>query len=77
MPPPPPPDTPHPVIPARPDTHRHEGEHSEVNGAVAKTTIRQTLRNDGSWVAEGQYLLPAAAGGERHRLRPERQATSA
>ncbi len=34
----------------------------KVTGGVASTTIRQTLRNDNQWVAEGQYMLPLPAG---------------
>lgn len=67
-PPPPPPDDrimpppmPHPVI-QRNLTLTDMNVKVELRGAMAYTTIRQTLRNDNSWVAEGQYMLPLPPG---------------
>jgi Ca-activated chloride channel homolog len=57
MPPPPP----HPVI-QRDLTLTDMKVDVRIDGAVAQTTIRQTLRNDGTRVAEGQYLLPLPRG---------------
>jgi len=34
----------------------------QIDGAVAKTTLRQTLRNDGYGMAEGKYMLPLPPG---------------
>lgn len=34
----------------------------KISGGLATTTIRQTLRNDNQWVAEGQYMLPLPTG---------------
>ncbi|MBN2081009.1 VWA domain-containing protein [bacterium] len=33
-----------------------------IDGAVARTTLRQTLRNDGGGMAEGKYMLPLPPG---------------
>jgi len=33
-----------------------------IDGATARTTLRQTLRNDGHGMAEGRYLLPLPPG---------------
>jgi Ca-activated chloride channel family protein len=60
-PPPMPPPMPHPII-QRSLTLTDMSVKVEIRGAVAHTTIRQTLRNDNSWVAEGQYMLPLPAG---------------
>lgn len=61
LPPPPPPEMPHPVIQRDLvlDSMRVD---IEISGAVAKTTIRQTLRNAGSRVAEGKYFMPLPRG---------------
>lgn len=66
--PPPPPDDrripppiPHPII-QRNLTLTDMNVKVEFRGAMAYTTIRQTLRNDNSWVAEGQYMLPLPSG---------------
>jgi len=52
---------PHPVI-QRDLTLTDMRVDIKIDGAVAHTTIRQTLRNDGSFMAEGQYLLPLPPG---------------
>jgi Ca-activated chloride channel homolog len=56
-----PPLPPHPVI-QRDLTLTDMRVDVRIDGAVARTTIRQTLRNDGSRVAEGQYMLPLPRG---------------
>jgi Ca-activated chloride channel family protein len=60
-PPPPPPPMPHPVI-QRDLTLTDMKVSIEIRGAVAHTTLRQTLRNDGQFVAEGQYMMPLPPG---------------
>lgn len=52
---------PHPVI-QRDLTLTDMRVDIDIDGAVAKTTIRQTLRNDGNFVAEGKYMLPLPKG---------------
>lgn len=61
LPPPPPPEMPHPVIQRDLvlDSMRVD---IEISGAVAKTSIRQTLRNAGSRAAEGKYFMPLPKG---------------
>ncbi len=56
-----PPPMPHPVI-QRNLTLTDMSVKVEFRGAMAYTTIRQMLRNDNSWVAEGQYMLPLPSG---------------
>jgi Ca-activated chloride channel family protein len=59
---PPPPDPgPHPII-QRDLTLTALRVEVQVKGATAATRIRQTLRNDNSWVAEGDFLLPLPEG---------------
>src|SRR5688500_4297015 len=55
------PPPPHPVI-QRDLTLTDMKVDVRIDGAVAQTTIRQTLRNDGRTVAEGQYMLPLPRG---------------
>jgi Ca-activated chloride channel family protein len=55
------PPGPHPVI-QRDLTLTDMKVSIDIDGAVARTTIRQTLRNDGAGMAEGQFLLPLAPG---------------
>jgi len=55
------PPPPHPVI-QRDLTLTDMKVQLRIDGALATTTIRQTLRNDGYAVAEGQYLLPLPRG---------------
>jgi Ca-activated chloride channel family protein len=52
---------PHPVI-QRDLTLTDMKVEVRIDGAMAQTTIRQTLRNDGATVAEGQYMLPLPRG---------------
>ncbi|MDQ3024516.1 MAG: hypothetical protein M3R04_09070, partial [bacterium] len=59
--PPMPPIPPHPVI-QRDLTLTDMKIEVRIDGALAQTTIRQTLRNDGQRVAEGQYMLPLPRG---------------
>jgi Ca-activated chloride channel family protein len=58
---PPPVPQPHPAI-QRDLTLTALRVEVQVKGATATTRIRQTLRNDNSWVAEGDFLLPLPAG---------------
>lgn len=58
--PPMPPPMPHPII-QRNLTLTDMNVKVEIRGALAHTTIRQTLRNDNGWLAEGQYMLPLPA----------------
>ena len=60
-PPVPPPMPPHPVV-QRSLTLTDMRVDVRVNGSVAETTVRQTLRNDGGGMAEGQYLMPLPPG---------------
>ena len=57
----PPPIPPHPVI-QRDLTLTDMRVDVRIRGGTAQTTIRQTLRNDGDFMAEGQYLLPLPPG---------------
>lgn len=52
---------PHPVI-QRDLTLTDMRVDVKIDGAIAHTTIRQTLRNDGSRMAEGKYMLPLPPG---------------
>lgn len=52
---------PHPVI-QRDLTLTDMRVDVEINGAIAHTTIRQTLRYDGHGMAEGKYMLPLPPG---------------
>lgn len=56
-----PPEPPHPVV-QRELTLTDMRVDVQINGSVAETTIRQTLRNDGPGMVEGTYLLPLPAG---------------
>jgi Ca-activated chloride channel homolog len=59
--PPPDPMPPHPVV-QRLLTLTDMHVDVRVRGAVAETTVRQTLRYDGGGMAEGQYLMPLPSG---------------
>ncbi len=59
--PPLPPPPPHPVV-QRSLTLTDMRVDVRLRGAVAETTVRQTLRNDGGGMAEGQYLMPLPPG---------------
>lgn len=52
---------PHPVI-QRDLTLTDMRVDINIDGAVAHTTVRQTLRNDGYGMAEGKYMLPLPPG---------------
>jgi len=52
---------PHPVI-QRDLTLTDMRVDIKIDGSIAHTTIRQTLRNDGSIMAEGKYMLPLPPG---------------
>jgi Ca-activated chloride channel family protein len=57
----PPEPPPHPVI-QRQLTLESMRVDIEIDGSLAHTTIRQTLRNDGGVMVEGKYMLPLPPG---------------
>ncbi|HES58694.1 MAG TPA: hypothetical protein ENO21_04620, partial [Firmicutes bacterium] len=57
----PPERMPHPVI-QRELTLEQMRVDVEIDGSIARTTIRQTLRNDGGMMVEGRYMLPLPPG---------------